>query len=71
MGAAEAALAPDEPRAYEPDPERDDLGEVYFQEADGSLERHAEVCVQEIIPRLLAEGVPLQEIAILYRQRDL
>ena len=32
IGAAEAALAPEEPRSYEPNPEQSDLGEVYFHE---------------------------------------
>jgi len=62
--ASEAALA--EPRNYEPDPRREDEGEVYFRNVPGGLEGQASFVAEELVPQLGNE-VPLEEIAILYR----
>ena len=67
--ASQAALAPPEPREYEPDPNREDEGEVFFYEAQPELESHAELITTEIIPELRTRGLAFEEIAILYRQK--
>ncbi|MCH7744868.1 MAG: ATP-dependent helicase [Chloroflexi bacterium] len=69
MSAAETALNPAESRGYEPDPERSDPGEVYLKEAAIGWENTADICVREIIPSLQTMGVPLEQIAILYRAK--
>ena len=68
IDASQAALAPAEPRNYRPDPGRDDEGEVLFYGAEPELESHAALIATEIIPEMQARRVPLDEIAILYRQ---
>lgn len=69
IAASQAALAPEEPRNYEPDPERLDEGEVFFLNGGDSLEGHAKAIVQQAWPELQARGIALEEIAILYRQK--
>ena len=69
IDASQAALAPAEPRNYRPDPGRDDEGEVLFYGAEPELESHAALIATEIIPEMQARRVPLDEIAILYRQK--
>jgi DNA helicase-2/ATP-dependent DNA helicase PcrA len=66
--AGQAALAPEEPREYEPDPTRTDQGKVYFVEADNHLTDHAAKAVASI-RTALATGTKPEEIAIFYRQR--
>jgi DNA helicase-2/ATP-dependent DNA helicase PcrA len=67
--ASQIALAPPEPRNYEPDPERVDRGEVYFHEVPNGLEGQAQYVVSKVIPQLLSIGIDPHEIAIFYRQR--
>jgi len=69
INASQAALAPAEPRDYRPDPARHDEGEILFYRADQHLESHATTIATEIIPEMQARRVPLDEIAILYRQK--
>lgn len=69
IAASQAALAPEEPRNYEPNPARLDEGEVFFVNGGESLEGHAKAIVQQVWPELQARGIPLEEIAILYRQK--
>lgn len=64
--ASEAALASPEPRNYEPDPERDDEGEVHFHNVSDGLEGQARFIAKELIPSLESE-LSLEEIAVLYR----
>ncbi len=42
-------------------------GHVYYHPVDGGLETQAALVAQEFIPQLRETGVPLHEIAILYR----
>ncbi len=67
--ASQAALAPSEPRNYEPDPQRKDDGEVLFFEAQAELESHADVLANQVIPELRARQIAPDEVAILYRQK--
>ena len=69
IAASQAALAPTEPRNYEANPSRTDEGEVFFLNGGEALERHARVIVEQALPELQARGTPLEEIAILYRQK--
>lgn len=65
--ASQVALALAEPRNYEPDPNRQDLGEVYFEQAGVGYDGQAIHIAQSIIPRLDKQGIRREEIAILYR----
>jgi DNA helicase-2/ATP-dependent DNA helicase PcrA len=67
--ASQIALAPSEPRNYEPDPDRMDQGEVYFHEISGGLKGQAQHLAKNVISQLTSIGIELHEIAILYRQR--
>lgn len=67
--ASQIALAPSEPRNYEPDPERTDQGEVYFHDLSGGLDGQARHVVRKVIPQLASLGIEPHEVAILYRQR--
>jgi DNA helicase-2/ATP-dependent DNA helicase PcrA len=67
IDAAEAALGAS--RGYEPDPERGDEGEVRFAHCEPGLETQAKLVAEELLPELMADGVPAHEIAILYRGR--
>jgi DNA helicase-2/ATP-dependent DNA helicase PcrA len=67
--ASEVALAPSEPRNYQPAPNRKDLGEVYFEEAENGYEGQAAHIAQELIPVLDRQGIPRDEVAILYRSK--
>ena len=64
--ASQAALAPEEPRNYAPDPSRKEQGEINFHEADGHNIDHAQKTV-EVVNASLAAGTKSEEIAILYR----
>lgn len=66
--AGQAALSPEEPRSYEPDPARDDRGRVEFVKAEDSLESHAQQAASAV-RAALDRGVPAHEIAIFYRNR--
>ena len=65
IAAAQAALAPDQPRDYEPAPEVTSPGEVFFEQRDGGLPDQA-VRTARIVGQLIAAGVPAHDIAILY-----
>lgn len=65
--ASQVALAPTEPRNYEADPNRQDPGEVYFEQVEGGYDGQAIHIARSIIPRLDKQGVRREEIAILYR----
>ena len=69
IAASEIALAPSEPRNYQPDPRRKDLGEVYFEETENGYDGQAAHVAQELIPALDRQGIPREEIAILYRSK--
>ncbi len=64
--ASQAALAPEEPRNYAPDPNREEQGEINFIEANGRNTDHAKKTV-EAVKESLAAGIKPEEIAILYR----
>lgn len=67
IGASMAALG--EERGYvAADDARE--GEVLFRGIDGDLHDQAQDIAAHLIPRLLAEGTPPQEIAVLYRTAD-
>ncbi len=67
--ASQIALAPSEPRNYEPAPDRRDQGEIYFHDVPGGLEGQAQHLIKKVIPQLASIGIEPHEIAILYRQR--
>lgn len=67
--ASQAALAPSEPRGYQPDPESKNQGEVLFIRSDGLVEDHAATIVKQAIPELLARGYKYPDIAIFYKRR--
>jgi DNA helicase-2/ATP-dependent DNA helicase PcrA len=69
IDASQAALDPDEPRGYEPDPKRQDQGEVFFIAADNTLDDHAAKAIDEV-QRAISLGTSLEEIAILYLSRN-
>ncbi|MDB6066175.1 MAG: hypothetical protein JWR26_2383 [Pedosphaera sp.] len=64
--ASQAALAPEEPRNYAPDPNRKEQGEINLLEADGHNADHGQKTL-EAIKASLAAGIKPEEIAILYR----
>ena len=68
IDASQAALAPEEPREYEPDPQRADKGEVIFDKADDHVEDHAAKAAQAV-KRALKDGRPPEEIAVFYQRR--
>jgi DNA helicase-2/ATP-dependent DNA helicase PcrA len=67
IDAAEGALGAT--RDYRADPDRVDAGEVALRRCDDGLEAQAEVVASEIVPSLLAAGLPAHEIAVLYPRR--
>ncbi len=67
--ASQVALDLPEPRDYEPDPERKDLGEVYFAEVDNGYDGQSTAIAQDIIPTLDRAGLRREEVAILYRTK--
>jgi DNA helicase II / ATP-dependent DNA helicase PcrA len=70
IDASQAALCPEEPRNYDPHPERIDQGEVFFIKANDQLEDHAAKAVNAV-QRAIQDGIASEEIAILYSRRDL
>lgn len=68
ISAGQAALAPDTPRDYQPDPERADKGEVYFIKAKNDLRDHA-IRTVEAVQIAKNAGTKLEQIAIFYRAR--
>jgi len=48
---------------------RTDPGSVYFERVDGGLPEQASHVVTKLVPLLQSTGVPLHEIAVLYRGR--
>lgn len=68
ISAGEAALAPDEPRGYRPNPKRKDAGEVVFIKAADELRSHAKLAAASAAKALKA-GTTGEQIAIFYRQR--
>ena len=69
IAASQAALAPDEPRDYQPDPKTKNEGEVLFLEGNGLVEDHPKAIVGQAIPELLARGFGYGDIAIFYKRR--
>lgn len=69
IAASQAALAPSEPRDYQPAPDRQDEGEVFFINANDALENHASAITKQVWPEIRARGIPPEEVAILYRQK--
>src|SRR6266852_4255776 len=68
IAASQAALAPSEPRGYEPDPSNQNDGEILFFEG-GPIEDQPAVIVAQVLPELLARKFPLDEIAIFYKRK--
>lgn len=68
IDASQAALAPSEPRGYEPDPDNKDEGEVLFFKSD-SISDQPELIVSQVFPELQARSFPLDEIAIFYKRK--
>jgi DNA helicase-2/ATP-dependent DNA helicase PcrA len=66
--AGQAALSPETPRDYEPNPGRTDTGEVYFILAKDQVEDHAAKAV-EAVRSAHEAGTKLEEIAVFYRAR--
>ncbi len=69
IDASQAALSPEEPRDYKPDPNRADLGEVVFLKAENTLEDHATKTIQAI-KSALNRGTKPEEIAIFYQRKN-
>ena len=67
--ASQAALAPTEPRGYQPDPESKNQGEVLFLRSDGLVEDQGPTIVKQAIPELLARGYKYPDIAIFYKRK--
>ena len=68
INASQAALSPEEPREYEPDPERTDQGEVLFLKANDHLEDHAVKAVQAV-QEIIQMGTSLEKIALFYQRK--
>jgi len=68
IDASQAALAPEEPREYEPDPQGADKGEVFFVKANDLLEDHA-VKATQAVKRALKGGTPPEEVAVFYQRK--
>jgi len=68
IAASQAALAPSEPRGYEPDPTNKNEGEILFFNG-GLIEEQPAVIVAQVLPELQARMVPLDEIAIFYKRK--
>jgi len=68
IDASQAALAPSEPRGYEPDPKNEDQGEVLFFKSD-SIDDQPNIIVSQVLPELQARSFPLDEIAIFYKRK--
>ena len=69
ISAGQAALAPESPRDYEPDPDKQDQGEAYFIRAKDDLRDHAIKAV-EAIRAAQDSGTKLEQIAIFYRAKN-
>jgi DNA helicase-2/ATP-dependent DNA helicase PcrA len=67
IAASQAALAPPEPRDYEPGPNNSDEGVVLFIKSE-SVEQHAQAIVTEVLPELVKRGFEYQDIAIFYKR---
>ena len=67
--ASEAVLAAR--RGYEPDPERPEPGDIFFEHVTGGLYDQAEYMATTLVPNLRAAGVPYHEIAIIYRGKGI
>jgi DNA helicase-2/ATP-dependent DNA helicase PcrA len=70
IDASQAALSPDTSRGYEPDPKRDDRGEVIFVKADNHIEDHATKAIQAV-QQELKRGTSPEEIAIFYQRKNI
>ena len=68
IDASQAALSPEEPREYEADPEKADLGEVFFIKAEDDLADHAAKTMASIT-QAQKEGAPYEEIAVFYQRK--
>jgi DNA helicase-2/ATP-dependent DNA helicase PcrA len=64
INASMAALG--EERGYEA-PDGTAEGTVLFRDVDGDLDAQAKYVAETIIPELIGRGIPLEEIAVLYR----
>ncbi len=69
IAASQAALSPDVPRGYEPDPDRLDAGEVLFIQSEDRLEAHASKAAV-VVRDALSDGTPPEEVAILYQRKN-
>ena len=65
---SQVALAPEEPRNYK-SARGDTEGEVIILECPGGLGEQAELIVTKIIPTLEQQGIPRNQVAILYIDR--
>jgi DNA helicase-2/ATP-dependent DNA helicase PcrA len=68
IDAAEVSLG--QSRGYLAPPGREDQGHIDILPVDGGLEGQSRFIVETLVPRLLLEGVPAHEIAVLFRSRD-
>ena len=69
IAASQAALAPSQPRDYQPAPSSKEEGEILFFKSDGLVEDHATLIVDHALPEATARGIPLDEIAIFYKRK--
>jgi DNA helicase-2/ATP-dependent DNA helicase PcrA len=67
--ASQAALAAH--RDYEPDPERPDASDIFFEHVPGGLHDQTEHVATTLIPQLTSAGVPEHEIAVIYRGKGI
>lgn len=68
IDASQAALSPQQPREYEPDPQRLDQGEVVFLKAEDHLQDHAANAIQAV-RQAIKKGTPPEEIAVFYQRK--
>ena len=67
IAAAHASLG--ETRPHVADPSRSDPGAIEITEVPGGLLGQASYVVHDLVPDLLANGVPAEQIAILYKNK--
>lgn len=67
IDAGQAALSPNEPREYKPDPKRQDQGEVFLLHAS---EKDQAREVIRAVQQALNDGIRPEEIAILYLKKN-
>lgn len=67
MAASEAVLRLPQSLGHLPDPKRVTLGEVFVHPVVGGVDAQVMYIAKHIIPGLRSQGVPYEQIAILYR----